>query len=533
VGLRGPNATPLHTRQVPTRGNPWDKPGLNRAERVIAFCEDLTITSGKDSGKLLKLRPWQRDFIKKLYREKDGIRVVRTAVLSLGRKNGKTQLAAALALCHLSGPEAESRAEVYACANDTFQAGKIFNEMNALVLHHVWLTSRMNVGQFRKTIGDIYNGGLYCTLSSEAKTKMGLSPSFCVYDELGQARDRELYDAMDTAMGARAEPLLLVISTQAADSFAPMSQLIDYGLKVNSGEIDDPSFLLVMYTADDGDDPWAESTWRKANPALGDFRSLEDVKRMAGQAQRVPSQENMFRNLILNQRVAAEARFMEPSLWKGCGQPPIIPPGAAVWAGLDLGSTRDLSALSIAYFDPVSGEVSIKVYVWVPGNLKEKGDMEGVPYPTWARQDIVIAAGDATDPRAVAYKIAEINSENPIQGLAFDRWRMAEIKRELDAIGCRVPLIEHGQGFRDMSPAVDLLERLVSQKKMRHGNNPVLTWCANNAVVIRDPAGNRKFDKSSTRYRAKIDALVSTAMALSAGMIKEKPGVVDISGMIG
>jgi phage terminase large subunit-like protein len=132
----------------------------------------------------------------------------------------------------------------------------------------------------------------------------------------------------------------------------------------------------------------------------------------------------------------------------------------------------------------------------------------------------------------VARKIAEVNGINPIQGLAFDRWRMHELKRELDQIGCRVPLVEHGQGYKDMTPAVDVVERFVLQQKLRHGLHPVLTMCANNAIVIRDPAGGRKFDKSNTKYRSRIDALVAMAMALSAGAVKEQAKVVDISTMI-
>jgi phage terminase large subunit-like protein len=518
---------------VPQRLNPWDKPGLNRPERVIAFCEDMTVTSGMDSGKKLILRQWQKDFIWDVYSENDrGVRVVRTAIFSMARKNGKTELAAALALCHLSGPESEERGECYACANDRFQAGKIFNEMEAMVNHHAWLQARINISKFKKEMEDLFNGSIYCTLTSEAKTKFGLSPSFSVYDELGQSYSRDLYDALDSAMGARSEPLMMVISTQAADSYAPMSQLVDYGLKVNAGEIDDPAFHLTLYAAPDDADPWDPATWEMANPALGDFRSLEDVERLAAQAQRMPSQENAFRNLILNQRVASEARFMEPSLWKACGGAPSFPDGLPVFAGLDLGSTRDPSALVVVRQDVVTGEFHVRPYVWVPGDLRARGEEEGVPYDVWERQGIIIKAGEATDPRAIAKKIAEVNARTPIKGLAFDRWRIIELKREMDQIGCQVPLIPHGQGFKDMSPAVDAVERLVVQKKLRHGNNPVLTWMAHNAVVLMDPAGGRKFDKSKLRYRSRIDAMVAMAMGIAAIVVKEQPKNIDIEALI-
>lgn len=531
MGLRGIRSSPRS--DPPKRINPWDDPSLNRPEKVIAFCEDLTITSGVDAGKRLKLRQWQKDFIWDVYSINDaGLRTIRTAVLSMGRKNGKTELAACLALCHLSGPESELRGEVYACANDRGQAGKIFNEMVAMIEHHPWLTARTNISRFKKDCEDLYNGSIYATLSREAKTKFGLSPSFVVYDELGQSSGRELYDAMDSAMGARREPLMLVISTQAADSYAPMSQLVDYGIRVQEKEIDDGAFHLTLYSAPDDADPWSRATWELANPALGDFRSLEDVERLAGQAQRMPTQENSFRNLILNQRVAAEARFMEPSAWRACGKAVAIPEGESVYAGLDLGSTRDLSAVVIVWEDVEDGSWHCRPYVWVPGDLRERGEQDGVPYETWARQGLIFAAGKSTDPREIARAIAEIDGVNPIKSLAFDRWRMEELKREFDAIGCAIHLEPHGQGFKDMSPAVDAIERMVIQRRLRHGLHPVLTWCANNAVVIRDPAGNRKFDKSEARYRSRIDALVALAMALSVATIKEQPGDFDASLLI-
>ena len=509
-------------RQEQIEGPPppqkWEVPGLSRAERVIAFCEDLTVTSGKSAYTKLWLRPWQKKFIGEIYAEdKNGGRPVRTAIMSMGRKNGKTQLAAALALCHLCGPESESRGEVYSCANDRFQASKIFHEMVALILNHTWLATRTNIGRFKKEIEDLRNGSIYVALSAEAKTKMGLSPNFVCYDELGSSSNRALYDAMDSAMGARANPLLLVISTQAADDHAPMSNLVDYGLRCKRGEIRDKAFHLTLFSAPDEADPWSKRTWKMANPALDDFRSLSDVERLASQAQRMPGQENAFRNLILNQRVAAEARFLEPKLWRLCGEKAEIPEGARVYAGLDLGATRDLSALVLVWRDP-NDVFHVKPFCWLPGDAAERSTSDGAPYELWLRQGDLLSGGATTDPRVIANKVAEINGRNRIEKLAFDRWRVLELKRELDAIGSTVPIEPHGQGYRDMTPAVDILERLVVQRRLRHGMHPVLAWCATNAVITRDPAGGRKLDKSKSTGR--IDALVALAMALAVGALK-------------
>jgi len=535
MGLRGPGAKTLKERPLLSEGpglrppQAWDDPKLSRADKVIVFCEELTVTSGPDAFKKLVLRPWQKRFIKQVYRtESDGSRPVRTAILSMGRKNGKTQLAAALALAHLCGPEVESRGEIYSCANDRFQSSKIFFEMCALIRNHPVLADQCNVISHRKEIQDLLSGSVYTALSKEAKTKMGLSPSFVVYDELGQTDGRELYDAMDSALGGRKEPLLLVISTQAADDFAPLSELIDYGQKVEQGEIKDPTFHLTFYTAPMELDPWSKKTWRLANPALDDFRSLADVKRLAAQAKRMPARENAFRNLILNQRVSAEARFLEPSAWRACAEEAKIPVGARVFAGLDLGSTRDLTALVLVYPNPLDGIFHVRPYFWIPGNLRERGDEERVPYEAWAKQGYIMPIGVSTDPKVIAHKIAELNGQNKIISLAFDRWRMAEVKRELDDIGCSVTLQPHGQGYKDMSAAVNVVERLVVQQKLRHGNHPVLSMCANNAIVTRDPTGARKFDKAKSVGR--IDGMVAMAMALAIATVY-KP--VDIGALIG
>ena len=511
--------------------NNWDLPSLSRAEKVIAFCEEMTVSSGELSNTRLRLRPFQKKFIRDVYGvdKQTKTRRVRTALLSMARKNGKTQLAAALALCHLCGPESESRGEIYACANDRFQASKIFNEMVAMIFHHRWLAARTNIIRFKKDIEDLINGSIYSTLTAEAKTKMGLSPSFVVYDELGQSSSRDLYDALDSAQGGRKEPLMIVISTQAANDGAPLSQLIDYGLQVNAGTVVDPSFHMTFYAAPADADPWCKATWQLANPALGDFRSLEDVERLAQQAQRMPSQENAFRNLILNQRVSAEARFMRDADWSSCSGEPIIPPGAQVYAGLDLGATRDMSALVIAYFDQ-DGLCHVKPFIWLPGNPHDRGNEDRQPYAQWVKEGHLFTIGVATHPGVIAQKIAEVNGRNPIIKLAFDRWKMNDVKRELDAIGCPVLLEPCGQGYKDMSMAVNVVEGLVLEHKLQHGNHPVLTMCALNAVISKDPAGNRKFDKAKSNTR--IDALVAMAMAVALPGRPNEQRPIDIEALI-
>jgi phage terminase large subunit-like protein len=537
MGMRGINATPkstskrAHAHTSPR--HPWTAKGLSRAERVIAFVETLPCTAGPLAGTKLKLRPWQKSFIRAVYKtDKTGNRLVRTAVLSVGRKNGKTQLAAALCLAHCCGPESEPRGECYSVACTRFQAGRIFAEMVAIITRVPWLNDRINIIRFRKELEDTINGSTFAVLSADVAPVHGLSPSFVCYDELAQVPSRVLYDALGTALGGRAQPLMLVISTQAARDEAPMSELIDYGLRIARGEITDPGFHLTLYTAPPEADPWRFATWKMANPALGDFRSLEDVKRLALQAQRMPAAEMSFRNLILNQRCDASAQFLNMATWKACGDEPCDAnlKGRPCYAGLDLAASRDLTAL-VLVFAGDDGGFDVVPFCWLPGEtLQEREDEDRMPYRVWAQKGHLLTfPGRTTDPKVVAMKVAELHGTYGIRALAFDRWRIEDIKRELDAIGCSVELVPFGQGYKDLSPAVDVLERLVEEGILHHGNHPVLAMCAGNAKVERDAAGNRKLSKR--RSTGRIDALVATCMAL--GVAARPAPTIDVAALIG
>ena len=360
-----------------------------------------------------------------------------------------------------------------------------------------------------------------------------VSPSFVCYDELAQVPSRALYDALGTALGGRAQPLMVVISTQAATDTAPMSELIDYGLRIERGEISDPGFHLTFYTAPPEFYPWKVATWRKANPALGDFRSLEDVQTLARRAQRMPSSEMSFRNLILNQRVDATARFVDMVAWKACGEGVYDVhnlKGRPCYAGLDLGATKDMTAL-VLVFAGDAGEFYVAPFCWLPGEpLQELEDADrSAPYRLWAQQGKLLTfPGRSTDPKVVALKIAELHGLYNIRALAFDRWRIEDIKRELSAIGCNVELVPFGQGYRDLSPAVDALERLIDDGKLCHGGHPVLTMAAANAKVELDAAGNRKLSKR--RSTGRIDPLIALTMAL--GIAARPAPAFDVNALI-
>lgn len=543
MGLRGPGAKPVAKRNAaPGKRRAklaWQKPRLTRAERVIAFIEGLKITSGMHAGKPFLLRDWQREIIHRIYGPAtvDGLRVVRHVLATMARKNGKTQLAAGLALCHLSGPEAEQRGQVFSAASDRNQAAIIFREMEAFILADEGLTERCNVQRFAKRIEDMENGSVYEALSSDARKAHGLSPSFVVCDELAQWPDRELYDNLVTGTGARSEPLVVVISTKSADANSVMTELTNYGRDVAAGTVDDPAFLPIIFEVpDDIDDIERlctdEDLWRLANPALGDFRSLEEMRQMAAKAWRIPSQRGPFRNLYLNQSVDPTAEHLiEPDDWKACALPvdPETLRGRPCWGGLDLSSTRDLTALCL-YFPEDGG--AVLPFFWTPGDsLSDRSKRDRVPYDVWAEQGLIeTPPGRAVDKLAVSRRMAQLAAAYDIQGIAFDRWRMADLQKILEDEGIDLPLKDYGQGFKDMAPAIDALEAAILDKRLIHGGHAVLTWNAANAKAETDPAGNRKITKRKSTGR--VDGIVALAMAVGLHSKEPPPGSYDLLGMV-
>ena len=519
MGLRGPGAKPKPKAKRKRTGKIIPATaaaliGASRFEKVVAFIESLPVTSGLLAGTTFKLRPWQRDILKGIYRtDASGRRVVRQALITMPRKNGKTGLTAALALVHLVGPEAEERGQVYSAAADRAQAALIFQEMKAIIDRVPALEKRIITRDFTKSFEDIETGSTYAALSSDAKTKHGFSASCWIYDELAQAPDRRLFDVLSTSTAARAEPLGIVISTQSGDPHHVMTELVDYGLQILDGVLEDPAFLPAIFTAPEDADPWDEATWRACNPALGDFRSLDELRSAALQAQRMPAREPAFRLLYLNQRVRSESRFIPPAEWQACAGVVDVEAlrGKRCWAGLDLGSTTDLTAL-VLYFADDGG--AIVPFFWVPRDrLEERERVDRVPFPRWFKAGHIEApAGRAIDRVAIIRRLAEIAATFELQGIAFDRWRLEDLKKLLADEGIDVPITPWGQGFKDMGPAVDALEAAILDRRLKHAEHPVLTWNCWNAVVEIDPTGARKIDKAKSSER--VDGMVALAMAI-------------------
>lgn len=452
----------------------------------------------------------------------NGRRVVRRAILSIARKNGKTALIAALVLVHLVGPEAIQNGEIYSAANDREQAAQVFKVAKQIVEADSELSDMIRVIPSTKTLACYAYGSFYRAISAEAGTKMGLNPTFAIFDELAQAKSRDLYDVLDTSMGARAEPLFAVISTQSNDPEHILSKLIDDGLNSN-----DPTIVCHLYEVPEGADIFDPVEWKKANPALGDFRSLEDLTAIAAKAKRMPADEPKFRNLYLNQRCSPVSSLIPRAEWMACAGTVGFKPREDVYLALDMSGVVDLSALVMG---SASDPTKVDAFFWKPAELLEEHSHRDFGsgnrrYIEWRDQGYLLTSpGRSIDPAVIATKIAELWGEYNILGLAYDRWRIKDILREFDRIGFDayedradasgpgLRLVPWGQGYKDMAPAVDALQLAVTERRLVHSSNQVLNWNIANAVAVNDPAGNRKIDKEKVRFR--IDGAVTVTMML-------------------
>jgi phage terminase large subunit-like protein len=492
--------------------------GPTRAARVVEFIENYCLVpEGARVGQRIKLAPFQRKFIRAVYGNRKG---TRKAYLSIARKNGKTALIACLVIAHLIGPEAKQNSQIVSGAMSREQAAIVFSLCAKMIRLNPLLESKVRIIDSRKELHGLKRNVVYRALAAEGKTAHGLSPVLAILDEVGQVRGptSEFVNAITTAQGAHQEPLLIAISTQAANDTDLFSIWLDDAEK--SG---DPHVISHVYAAPADCELDDRKAWKAANPGLGAFRSLKDVEQQAAEAMRMPSVESTFRNLTLNQRVSVVSPFMSLNTWKSCGAPSGYLDGLEVFGGLDLSARTDLTSLILIAKD-ASGIWHVASYFWTPAQgLMDRARRDRQPYDVWRDQGFLRTTPGATvDYEQVARDIAELTDGLNVKAIAFDRWRIDIFKKELEALSLNLPLIPHGQGFKDMSPALDTVEAEFLNQRVAHGMHPVLTMCAAGAVVTKDPAGNRKLDKSKATSR--IDGIVALAMAFGAAnfMIEEE-----------
>lgn len=493
---------------------------MTRAERNIQWIETYCrVPEGRDVGKPVLLREWQKDELRKIYDNPAG---TRQAIISFPRKNGKTALIAFLLLLHLCGPEVKPNSQLYSAAISQDQAATIFKLAAKVARMSPDLSGCIIIRDTKKELACPEIGTVYAALSAEKKTAHGKSPIFAVHDELGQVRGpvSELYEAVETGMGAHDEPLSIVISTQAPTDGDLLSKLID---DAKTGR--DPKTTVSVYCAPPDADPFDEDTLRACNPAWGDFLNASEVLRTMEQAKALPSAEAGYRNLHLNQRIEVNDTFVSRVAWQSCAGEPNPLDGLAVYGGLDLSSTSDLTALVLIGQD--DGFWHVHPTFWLPGDgLREKARTDRVPYDVWHREGYLEAApGKSVDYAFVAAHLFEVFERYDVAKLAFDRWNFRHLRPWLIEAGFDEATIderfeEFGQGFQSMSPALRDLEAEIVNGRLRHGAHPVLGINAANAVVQSDPSGNRKLAKHKSTGR--IDGMVALTMAMGVAPMMTK-----------
>ncbi len=487
-----------------------------RGQRVCDFIEEhLIVPEGKLVGHRMKLAPFQVWFILDVYDNPAG---TRRAYLSIGRKNAKTALIAALLLAHLVGPEARLNSELASGARSKKQAAQVFRYASKMASMSPTIRGLVKATPSQKILVGLNRNVTYNALAAEASTEIGGSPVLAIIDEVGQIKGPidDFVDAIETSQGAHDDPLLIVISTQAANDADLFSIWIDDAL-----ESKDPRIVCHLYTAPPDCDLQDPKAWEAANPAIGLFRSRQDVIDLATVAARMPSKENAFRNLILNQRVSTASPFVSVTVWKenALAPPPEPDPSRKLFGGLDLSARFDLTSLVLLQELEEHPEIwGVWAYFWTPlEGLADRARRDRVGYEQWVKDGFLrTTPGKSVDYDHVAEDIAEIVEGQDLVHIAYDRWRIdvmiAAIAR-LDG-GPSIPLIPFGQGFKDMAPALDDCEADLLNARFAHGGNPVLTMCAANAVVTKNPVGDRKLDKSKATGR--IDGMSALTMARGA-----------------
>jgi phage terminase large subunit-like protein len=490
------------------------------AERVLTFFRQcLTHGKGEFAGQPFEPLSFQESIIRDLFDSLDesGRRRYREALLMLPRKNGKTTLSAGIALYMTFCGEHGGQVVVAATSRD--QASLLFSTACDAVEASPILRARAVVSRAQKKIVDRITRTTFRAISADAPTAHGLDLTAWIYDELHAAPNGELLDVLRTSTGARREPLGIVISTAGYDLESPLGRLYQHAKRVQVDSSIDPSFYARIYEAAESDDWLDEATWHRANPALGVFRSLDEMRAAAQRAKELPAQADAFRRLYLNQWAQAESTWLNMTKWDACGDNVSDGElyGLPCYGGLDLSATTDLSAFVLLI--PYEGRVYVRHWAWVPGEgIVERERRDRVPYRQWSKEGrIEIVDGAVIDPRAVVRRIIELSQRWNIQRIHFDRWGMVGVVQDLEASGLTIG--QMGQGYASMSSPTKELEACILSQRLAHGGCPLLRWQASCASISTDPAGNVKLVKPDRlKHTKRIDSIVALAMAMDGLM---------------
>ena len=494
-----------------------------KAQRVVRFIEALRHTKGEFHGQPFRLLPWQEKIIRDVFgtvREDDPtMRQYTTAYIEIPKKNGKSELGAAIALNMLINDD-EWKAEVYSCASDRQQAAIVFDVAVDMVRQSPALMKRVMIIPSTRRMIYQPTGSIYQVLSSEVATKHGLNVSACIFDELHTQPTRALYDVMTQGSGdARRQPLWFFLTTAGTDRNSICWEVHQKALDILEGRKNDPRFYPVLFGLPDEADWTNEENWYRANPSLDHTITIDKVRDAFRKAQETPADENQFRQLRLNQWVKQSVRWMPMDKWDECGGvvDPYALEGRACYAGLDLSSTSDLTALVLVFPPTSEDEPYIALpFFWLPEEtLSLRVRRDHVPYDQWAKRGYIqTTEGNVVHYGFIERFICELGERYDIREIAHDRWNATMMVQTLEDDG--FTMVPFGQGFKDMSPPTKELMRIVLEHKLCHGGHPVLRWNMDNAFVRTDPAGNLKLDKEKSTE--KVDGAVALVMALDRAM---------------
>lgn len=510
----------------------------DKADKAVAFISCLSHTKGTWAGKPFRLLSWQEEIIRDLFGivKENGYRQFNTAYIEIPKKNGKSELAAAVALFLLAG-DGEQRAEIYGCAADRQQASIVFEVAADMVRMCPALNRRMKILSATKRIIYLPTNSFYQVLSAEAYSKHGFNIHGVVFDELHTQPNRKLFDVMTKGSGdARTQPLYFLITTAGTDTHSVCYEQHQKAEDILEGRKHDSTFYPVIYGAKDTDDWTSEDTWRKANPSLDETITLEKVKAACDSARQNPAEENTFRQLRLNQWVKQAVRWMPMHLWDKCSfsidEESLD--GRICYGGLDLSSSTDITAFVLVFPPRDDSEKFIVLpFFWIPeDNLELRVNRDHVPYDVWQMQGkLETTEGNVIHYGYIEKFIEKLGEKYNIKEIAFDRWGATQMVQDLEGMGFTV--VPFGQGFKDMSPPTKELYKLVLEERIVHGAHPVLRWMMDNIFIRTDPAGNIKPDKEKSTE--KIDGAVAMIMALDRAIrcgINENNSVYDERGIL-
>ena len=487
------------------------------ADYAVMFIESLCHTKGTWAGKPFERIDWQEQIIRDLFGvlKPNGYRQFNTAYIEIPKKQGKSELAAAVALLLLCG-DGEERAEVYGCAADRNQAKIVFDVAVDMVRFCPALSKRVKILESQKKITYLPTNSSYQVLSADVANKHGFNTHGVIFDELHTQPNRKLFDVMLQGSGdARMQPLYFLITTAGNDTNSICYEVHQKAIDIAEGRKVDPTFYSVIYGAAEDEDWTDPKVWKKANPSLGITVGIDKVKAACESAQQNPGEENAFRQLRLNQWVKQSVRWMPMDKWDACAFPVSEDDleGRICYGGLDLSSTTDITAF-VLVFPPLDEEDKYYIlpYFWIPEEtLDLRVRRDHVPYDLWERQGTLMTTeGNVVHYGYIEKFIERLGEKFNIREIAFDRWGAVQMVQNLEGMGFTV--VPFGQGFKDMSPPTKELMKLVLEEKIAHGGHPVLRWMMDNIFIRTDPAGNIKADKEKSTE--KIDGAIATIMGL-------------------